>query len=85
VIAGLVESDSGDVYIGGKRVTGTPPETRNAVYMHQNYALFPHLTVSQNIIFGLTARGFDEVEARGRVLEALEIVRLGKWADAYPS
>jgi ABC-type Fe3+/spermidine/putrescine transport system ATPase subunit len=85
VIAGLVEPDSGDVYIGGRRVTGTPPETRNAVYMHQNYALFPHLTVSQNIVFGLTARGFDEEEAGRRVLEALEIVKLGKWADAYPS
>lgn len=84
IIAGLVEPDSGDVYIDGRRVTGTPAETRNAVYMHQNYALFPHLTVSQNIIFGLTARGFSEEDARRKVSEVLEIVRLREWADAYP-
>jgi len=84
IIAGLVEPDSGDVYIDGRRVTGTPAETRNAVYMHQNYALFPHLTVSQNIIFGLTARGFSEEDAKRKVSEVLEIVRLREWADAYP-
>ncbi|MEM2929908.1 MAG: ABC transporter ATP-binding protein [Thermoproteota archaeon] len=83
-IAGLVEPDTGDVYIDGKRVTGTPPEKRNAAYMHQNYALFPHLTVSKNIIFGLTARGFGEEAAKRRVSEVLEIVKLGEWADAYP-
>ncbi|MEM2057321.1 MAG: ABC transporter ATP-binding protein [Thermoproteota archaeon] len=84
IIAGLVEPDSGDVYIDGKRVTGTPAEKRNAVYMHQNYALFPHLTVSQNIIFGLTARGFEEETARRKVSEVLETVKLGEWANAYP-
>lgn len=85
VVAGLAEPDSGDVYIDEKRLTGAPPETRDAVYMHQNYALFPHLTVSQNVFFGLAARGLDEEAALKRVTEVLEIVKLGEWADAYPS
>ncbi len=84
VIAGLVEPDSGDVYIDGKRVTGAPPETRGAVYMHQQYALFPHLTVSQNISFGLIARGVNKKLIEKRVSEALEIVKLSEWGDAYP-
>lgn len=84
VIAGLVEPDSGEVYIDGKRFTKTPPETRNAVYMHQQYALFPHLTVSQNVSFGLSARGLNMDMVRKRVTEALEIVKLSEWADAYP-
>ncbi len=84
VIAGLVEPDRGEVYIDGKSVKGIPPEAIGAVYMHQQYALFPHLTVSQNISFGLLARGVSEEDAKRRVLEVLEIVKLGKWADAYP-
>lgn len=84
VIAGLVEPDSGEVYIDGKNVTGAPPEARGAVYMHQQYALFPHLTVSQNISFGLIARGVNRKLIEKRVSEALEIVKLSEWSDAYP-
>lgn len=84
VIAGLVEPDSGDVYIDDKRVTEAPPEKRGAVYMHQQYALFPHLTVSQNISFGLTSRGLDKDTIKKKVSDALEIVKLSEWGDAYP-
>ncbi|MGQ9479042.1 MAG: ABC transporter ATP-binding protein [Thermoproteota archaeon] len=84
IVAGLVKPDTGSVYIDGERVNEVPPEKRNAVYMHQSYALFPHMTVGQNILFGLIARGFDLDTAMRRVMEVLEIVRLGKWADAYP-
>jgi len=84
VIAGLVNPDRGDVYINGKRVTGAPPEARDAVYMHQQYALFPHLTVRQNISFGLFARGVNEEDIMKKVSEVLEIVKLSQWADAYP-
>jgi len=84
VIAGLVTPDSGDVYIDEKRVTGIPPEMRNAVYMHQQYALFPHMTVSQNIAFGLFNRGLSEEIIDRSISEALEMVRLRGWANAYP-
>lgn len=84
VIAGLVKPDRGNVYIDGKRVTDIPPEARNAVYMHQQYALFPHLKISENIAFGLLARGFSREYAMKKVLEVLEIVKLSQWADAYP-
>ncbi|MEM2585079.1 MAG: ABC transporter ATP-binding protein, partial [Thermoproteota archaeon] len=85
VIAGLVNPDHGDVYIDGKCVTKVPPEARGAVYMHQQYALFPHLTVSQNIAFGLRARGVSENDVKRKVSEVLEIVKLNQWADAYPN
>jgi len=84
VIAGLVKPDYGEVYIDNKRVTNIPPEARNAVYMHQQYALFPHLTVGENISFGLLARGVRKEDAMRKTLEVLEIVKLRQWADAYP-
>ncbi|MGQ9596562.1 MAG: ABC transporter ATP-binding protein [Thermoproteota archaeon] len=84
VIAGLVMPDSGDVYIDEKRITGIPPEMRNAVYMHQQYALFPNMTVSQNTSFGLVNKDLSKEIIDRRVSEALEMVRLKEWANAYP-
>ena len=56
VIAGLEEPDSGQVFFGDRDVTGAPPERRNAAMVFQNYALFPHMSIFDNVAFGLRAR-----------------------------
>ncbi|RLG67581.1 ABC transporter ATP-binding protein [archaeon] len=84
IIAGLVHPTKGKVYIDGREVTGLPPERRGAVYMHQTYALFPHMTVYENVAYGLRARGLDEETVRERVEEVLRLVNLDGWEDAYP-
>jgi ABC-type Fe3+/spermidine/putrescine transport system ATPase subunit len=76
VIAGLERPDSGRVYLDGRDVTDLPPEKRDAAMVFQNYALFPHLNVRENVAFGLKARKTPREETRRRVIEALELVQL---------
>jgi spermidine/putrescine ABC transporter ATP-binding subunit len=85
MIAGLVRPDEGDILIGGERVTKLPVHKRNIGLLFQNYALFPHLTVGQNVRFGLEMRRVAKAEATRRVQEALELVRLEGFADRLPS
>ncbi len=68
-IAGLYRPDRGDVFIGGARVNGLPPERRGLGYLPQDYALFPHLTVRQNIGFGMRLRKKSKVEIDRKVDE----------------
>jgi len=75
-VAGLVPIDEGSIEIGGKDVTRLPPERRGAVYLHQSPVLFPHLTVEENVAFPLRIRGVPQGEARKRVHEVLDAVRL---------
>ena len=75
VVAGILKPDRGRVLISGVDVTDWPPERRNVGYVPQNYALFPHLTVFENIAFGLKVRGIPEREVRRRVRKVAE--RLG--------
>jgi len=84
LIAGLVEPDEGEVYIGNRLVNQYPPEERDAVYVPQRYALFPHITVLENVAFGSTAKGVDREEAFENSRRTLELVRLGWRADAFP-
>ena len=76
VLAGLETPDSGSVYIDGKDVTALPPEERNAAMVFQSYALFPHMTVHQNVAFGLRARKMPKNEIGPRVEEVLSLVQL---------
>ncbi|MCH7960231.1 MAG: ABC transporter ATP-binding protein [Candidatus Hydrogenedentes bacterium] len=76
VLAGLETPDSGAVYIDGKDVTALPPEQRNAAMVFQSYALFPHMTVHQNVAFGLRARKMPKDEIGPRVEETLSLVQL---------
>ncbi len=84
MIAGLVKPSSGEIFIDGRQVTTVPVHRRNIGLLFQNYALFPHLTVAENIAFGLEARGISRVEAQARVVEALRLVQLDGYADRMP-
>lgn len=76
VIAGLETPDSGTVSFDGEDVTQKPPEQRNAAMVFQNYALFPHMNVFENVAFGLRARKMEKGQIPGRVTEALGFVQL---------
>jgi putative spermidine/putrescine transport system ATP-binding protein len=75
-IAGLLHPDRGQITIGGRDITALAAHQRNVGVVFQNYALFPHLTVAENIAFGLRARGVSKAEAAPRVAEALALVRM---------
>jgi putative spermidine/putrescine transport system ATP-binding protein len=70
--------------IGGRSITGVPVHRRNIGMLFQNYALFPHMNVGQNVAFGLQMRGVNRAEAAVRVREALQLVRLDHLADRLP-
>ena len=76
VIAGLEAPDTGSVYFDDKDVTQLPPEQRNAAMVFQNYALFPHMNVFDNVAFGLKARKMPKADIVPRVAEALDLVKL---------
>jgi spermidine/putrescine ABC transporter ATP-binding subunit len=84
LIAGFEQPDTGDVYIRGARVTALPPYRRDFSMVFQSYALFPHLTVAQNVAFGLRMRGVARTDRAHSVGEALDLVQLRALADRYP-
>ncbi|RJL08221.1 ABC transporter ATP-binding protein [Paracoccus siganidrum] len=84
MIAGFVDATSGRISVGGRDVTGLPPNRRNMGMVFQNYALFPHMTVAQNVAFGLEMRKVSRADAGKRVREALARVRLGQYGDRLP-
>ena len=84
VIAGLMSPDAGSVQIGGSDVTYSPPYERDIGMVFQNYALFPHMTIEENVAFPLRMRKTASTETRRRVGEALEMVRLPHIARRYP-
>jgi spermidine/putrescine transport system ATP-binding protein len=84
MIAGFERPDSGRIVIGDADVTQTPPHVRPVNTVFQSYALFPHLSVEQNVGFGLRFKNVAKEEKRARVHEALELVRLGGLAQRRP-
>ena len=85
VIAGLEPPDSGRVYIFGQDMTHHSPQTRGVGFVFQHYAAFKHMTVRDNIGFGLTVRKRPKPEINAKVEELLELVQLQGFADRYPS
>jgi sulfate transport system ATP-binding protein len=85
VIAGLEAPDSGSVFIEGLNVTGRRPQERGVGFVFQHYAAFKHMTVYQNVAFGLSIRKRPKDEIRKRVEELLELVQLQGLANRYPS
>jgi len=85
VIAGLEEPDEGKVLILGEHATGLPPQKRKVGFVFQHYAAFKHLTVRENVAFGLRIRKRPKGEIRGRVDELLELVQLNGLAERYPA
>jgi putative spermidine/putrescine transport system ATP-binding protein len=84
ILAGFIEPSGGIIRIGGKDVTAEPPYRRNIGLVFQNYALFPHLSVFENVAFGLRRRKAPAAEIDRRVAEALELVRLDAHGDRLP-
>ena len=84
MIAGFIEPTAGRIAIGGRDVTWDPPYRRDTGMVFQSYALFPHMTVGQNVAFGLEMRKVSRAEAEARVKQALELVRLGHLAERLP-
>jgi putative spermidine/putrescine transport system ATP-binding protein len=84
IIAGFVEATSGRVQVAGRDVTTLPPWKRNAGLVFQSYALFPHLTVAENVGFGLEMRKVPKAEIAERVAGALRLVRLGHLGERLP-
>jgi sulfate transport system ATP-binding protein len=85
VIAGLETPDSGEVLFSGEAVTRLPAQERGVGFVFQHYAAFKHMTVRDNIAFGLKIRKRPKAEVRARVDELLALVHLGGWADRYPA
>jgi putative spermidine/putrescine transport system ATP-binding protein len=84
MIAGFETPSAGDIAIDGRSVVGLPPYRRNIGMVFQNYALFPHLTVADNIGFPLKQRGVDRATRMRLVAESLELVRLPGYQARYP-
>jgi sulfate transport system ATP-binding protein len=85
IIAGLERPDSGEVVIGEHDVTDAPARTRGVGFVFQHYAPFKHMTVHDNVAFGLSVRKRPKQEIRARVKELLGLVRLEGLAERYPS
>lgn len=81
IIAGLTKADAGDVVLDGRAITSVPAHKRNISVVFQSYALFPHLTVAENVAFGLRARGMVKSDTSGKVADALALVRMSDFAD----
>ncbi|MEJ8635203.1 ABC transporter ATP-binding protein [Streptomyces sp. MS2.AVA.5] len=83
-VAGFVQPSSGRILIGDRDVTGLPPHRRRIGMVVQQYALFPHLKVADNVAFGLRARKTPRREIAGRVAEALEMTGMAAYAQRHP-
>ncbi|MEH7392273.1 sn-glycerol-3-phosphate ABC transporter ATP-binding protein UgpC [Bacillus sp. JJ1503] len=84
MIAGLEEISKGDFYIDGKRVNNVPPKDRDIAMVFQNYALYPHMSVYDNMAFGLKLRKFSKTEIDRRVKDAAKILGLETYLDRKP-
>lgn len=85
IVAGFVNPTGGRVIMDGADITHTAPQKRNIGMVFQDYALFPHMTVAQNIGFGLEERGYSKSHTAARVDELLDLIRLPDARDRYPS
>ena len=84
MLAGFESPTAGDIYLAGKPITRTPPHKRDFGMVFQNYALFPHMTIGQNVAYPLTVRKASRQEQAERVGKALDMVRLQGLQDRYP-
>lgn len=84
MIAGLENISDGEIYIGDKKVNTVPPKDRDIAFVFQSYALYPHMTVWENMAFGLRMRKVDEATINKKVHEAAEILDLGEYLYRKP-
>src|ERR687890_504551 len=84
MLAGLEEVNEGSIYIGDRDVTHRPPKERDIAMVFQNYALYPHMTVADNMGFALKISGMNKADIRKRVEEAARILDLTPFLDRKP-
>jgi ABC-type sugar transport system ATPase subunit len=84
LIAGIMHSSYGEIWFRGKSMEGIPPEKRNTSMVFENYALYSHLTVFENLAFPLRARKLPEVEVKKRVLDMAEVLNMSSMLDRRP-
>jgi len=84
-IAGFYAPDSGKIYFGERLMNDVPPHKRNTGMVFQNYALWPHLTIEQNVAYGLEVRGLSEKAIKDKVREVLDIVQMEEYAERTPN
>lgn len=84
MIAGLEEISKGEILIGGRQVNNLPPKDRNVAMVFQNYALYPHMTVFENMAFSLKLAKAPKDEVRAKVQRAAEILNLEEYLERYP-
>jgi ABC-type Fe3+/spermidine/putrescine transport system ATPase subunit len=84
LVAGFEAPDGGEISLGGRDLTSVPVARRNIGMVFQHYALFPHMSVSQNVAFGLQMRKLPRAEIRSRTADALEMVGLGAMGKKHP-
>ncbi len=84
MIAGLESIDEGDIFIGGRRVNDVLPKYRDVAMVFQSYALYPHMTVADNIGYPLKLRGVDKTQRRQAIVNTAQLVRLEEFLDRYP-
>ncbi len=85
LIAGFIQPTSGIIYLGDDDITGMAPQPRRIGMVFQDYALFPHMTVRQNIAFGLEERRYDKHRIPERADKLLDLIRLPDMGDRYPA
>lgn len=85
LVAGFYQPDEGRIHFGDRLMNGVPPHQRNAGMVFQNYALWPHMTVAENITYGLEVRSLSREERKRRVAQALDIVQMRAYADRTPN
>ncbi len=85
LMGGFEQPDSGHIFIDGYDITNLPPEERLVNTVFQSYALFPHMTIFNNVAFGLKCNGIDKNEIKERVEETLKIVSLEKYSERKPN
>jgi ABC-type Fe3+/spermidine/putrescine transport system ATPase subunit len=85
LIAGLIDPDGGEIYIGGRQVDKDPPEDRDIGFVFQTFALFPHMTAWNNVLYGPKVKNYAAKQAETIGHEVLELVKLNERLEAYPS
>ena len=81
MIGGFLTPDAGTIHLDGMDITNLPPERRPVATVFQSYGLFPHMTVLQNVIYGLKFKGYKKADARKKGMEYLEMVGLQEYAN----
>ena len=85
MVAGFYEPDDGEILLNGKRIERIPPYSRNTAMVFQEYALFPHMNVFDNVSYGLRVKNRPKEEIERRVKEALDLMQLKGMEDLFPN